>query len=72
MYDDTLPLTLRPGSGGGGGPGLRAGAGASYKGGAGGAGGAAMIFYSEEIAINGNIYANGSNGLQADDPGGGM
>ena len=54
VYDDTLPLTLRPGSGGGGG--------AGYPGGAGGAGGAAIIFYSEEIVLNGNITANGSNG----------
>ena len=56
VYDDTLPLTLRPGSGGGG------GAGAGIPGGAGGAGGAAIIFYSEEIVLNGNITANGSNG----------
>ena len=53
-YDDTLPLTLRPGSGGGGG--------AGSPGGAGGHGGAAMLFYAEEIVINGHIYANGSNG----------
>ena len=33
-------------------------------GGAGGAGGAAIIFYSEEIELNGSIYANGSDGLQ--------
>jgi len=65
VYDDTLPLSLRPGSGGGGGAGD-----SSTNGGAGGAGGAAMIFYSGEIVINGNIYANGSNGLQAVDPGG--
>ena len=55
-YDDTLPLTLRPGSGGGG------GAGTPGAGGAGGHGGAAMLFYAEEIVINGTIYANGSNG----------
>ena len=64
MYDDTLPLTLRPGSGGGGGAGV-----SSIKG---GAGGAAIIFYSEEIVLNGNIKANGSNGLQPDDPGNGV
>ena len=57
VYDDTLPLTLRPGSGGGGGAGN-----VDTNGGAGGAGGAAIIFYSEEIVLNGNIYANGSNG----------
>ena len=57
VYDDTVALTLRPGSGGGGGAGL-----SSTNGGAGGAGGAAIIFYSEEIVLNGNIKANGSNG----------
>ena len=67
IYDDTLPLTLRPGSGGGGGAGV-----SSDIGGAGGSGGAAIIFYSEEIVLNGNIYANGSNGLQPDDPGNGV
>jgi len=67
VHDDTLPLSLRPGSGGGGGAGT-----SNTKGGAGGAGGAAIIFYSEEIALNGNITANGSNGLQPDDPGGGV
>ena len=60
-YDDTLPLTLRPGSGGGGG--------AGSPGGAGGHGGAAMLFYAEEIVINGNIYANGSNGGRGPDNG---
>lgn len=64
-YDDTLPLTLRPGSGGGGG----AGNGEGPGGGAGGAGGAAIIFYSEEIVLNGNIKANGSNGGTAADNG---
>jgi len=43
---------LRPGSRGGKGAGNAAG----------GAGGAAIIFYSEEIVLNGNIKANGSNG----------
>ena len=57
MYDDALPLTLRPGSGGGKGAGNVAG----------GAGGAAIIFYSEEIVLNGNIYANGSNGGRGPD-----
>ena len=62
MYDDTLPLTLHPGSGGGGGAGTYS----RGRGGAGGAGGAALIFYSDEIVLNGNIYANGSNGLRPD------
>ena len=61
LYDNILPLTLRPGSGGG--------AGAGSSGGAGGAGGAAILLYSEEIVLNGNIYTNGGNGLQPDDPG---
>jgi len=65
VYDDTLPLTLRPGSGGGGG----AGNGGSINGGAGGAGGAAIIFYSEDIVLNGNIYANGSDGGRGPDSG---
>ena len=62
VYDDTLPLTLRPGSGGGGGAGKGQTNTPAVNGGAGGAGGAAMIFYSEEIVLNGNIKANGSNG----------
>ena len=64
VYDDTLPLTLRPGSGGGGGAG-----GSSTNGAAGGAGGAAIIFYSEEIVLNGNIFANGSSGGRGPDNG---
>ena len=64
VYDDTLPLTPRPGSGGGGGAGHEPYSIFSGLGGAGGSGGAAMIFYSEEIVLNGNIIANGSNGLQ--------
>jgi len=68
VYDDTLPLTLRPGSGGGGGAGHEPYStySSTYSGlgGAGGAGGAAIIFYSEEIVLNGNIYANGGDGLQ--------
>jgi len=57
VYDDTQPLTLRPGSGGGGGAGSP-----SYNGGAGGAGGAAIHLQAIDITLNGNIYANGSNG----------
>jgi len=64
VYDSSLPLTLRPGSGGGGGAGS-----SSTNGGAGGTGGAAIIFYSEEIVLNGNIYANGSNGGRGDNNG---
>ena len=64
VYDDTLPLSLRPGSGGGGGAG-----GSSFQGGAGGAGGAAIVFYSEEIVLNGDIYADGSNGGRGPDEG---
>ena len=70
MYDDTLPLTLRPGSGGGGGAGSPGNSNVDpTPGGAGGAGGAAIIFYSEEIVLNGNIYANGSNGGRGADTG---
>ena len=49
---------VRPGSGGGAGAGLSS----TKKGGAGGAGGAAIHLYGAEIVLNGNIYANGSNG----------
>ena len=69
VYDDTLPLSLRPGSGGGGGAGHEPYSTYSGLGGAGGSGGAAIIFYSEEIALNGNIYANGSNGGRGPDDG---
>ena len=64
MYDDTIPLTLRPGSGGGGGAGN-----SNTNGGAGGSGGAVIVFYSEEIVLNGNIYANGVDGGRGPDNG---
>ena len=65
MYDSSLPLTLRPGSGGGGGAGS-----SSTNGGAGGAGGAAIrLFAVETIKIDGSILSNGENGEGCTDAG---
>ena len=70
LYDDTLPLTLRPGSGGGSGAGFPGNSNVDPSpGGVGGAGAAAMLLYGEEIILNGNIYANGSNGGSGADNG---